>query len=106
MYKSTQLTIRKYRKLFLEKLNKNKIHTLTIADVEEKYGIIKFDNPTGDDTHTPYNPKFYRAIACLLARKFHAIKQKPCKVIVVDCDNTLWTGAAVDDDDAKKKYSI
>ncbi|MGB8807082.1 MAG: HAD-IIIC family phosphatase [Candidatus Rickettsiella isopodorum] len=89
-------------KLFLEKLNKNKIHTLTIADVEEKYGIIKFDNPTGDDTHTPYNPKFYRAIACLLARKFHAIKQKPCKVIVVDCDNTLWTGAAVDDDDAKK----
>jgi FkbH-like protein len=36
-------------------------------------------------------------MACVLARKLHAIKQKTFKLIAVDCDNTLWTGVAADD---------
>jgi amino acid adenylation domain-containing protein/FkbH-like protein len=93
----TNSQLENIEKFFIEKLNENKIHTLTLADVQEKHGIIKFENPIGEDTHTPYSPKFYKAISHLLARKLHAIIQKPCKVIVVDCDNTLWSGAAVDD---------
>lgn len=85
-------------KSFIKKLNKNKVYTLTLADIQEKYGLIKFENPTGEDTHTPYSPIFYKAIACLLARKFHAIKKgfQNFKVIISDCDNTIWTGAAGD----------
>ncbi|MEN9448237.1 MAG: hypothetical protein RJA25_1527, partial [Bacteroidota bacterium] len=84
-------------KLFVEKLNENKIHALTLADIQEKYAITEFENPIEDDTHVPYSPKFYTILACSLARKLHAIIQKSYKVIAVDCDNTLWTGVAADD---------
>ncbi len=84
-------------KLFVEKLNENKIHALTLADIQEKYAIAEFENPIEDDTHVPYSPKFYTILACSLARKLHAIIQKSYKVIAVDCDNTLWTGVAADD---------
>jgi amino acid adenylation domain-containing protein/FkbH-like protein len=90
-------TLESIEKKFIERLNENKIHTLTLSNIKETYGDIEFENPIEDDTHIPYTPEFYTAIACLLARKLHAIIQKPFKVIAVDCDNTLWTGAAVDD---------
>lgn len=83
-------------KSFIERLNDNKIHTLTLSDIQDKYGVFEFENPIEDDTHIPYNPEFYTAMACLLARKLHAIIQKPYKLIAVDCDNTLWEGVAGD----------
>ena len=89
-------TLEKIEKNFIEKLNQNKIHTLTLSNVIEKYGDMEFENPIEGDTHIPYRPKFYAAMACLLARKLHAIIQKPCKVIAVDCDDTLWEGVAAD----------
>lgn len=88
---------KKIEKEFLAKLRKNKIHTLSILDIPKKFKIIEFENPLEEDTHIPYTPKFYTVMAYLLARKLHAISQKPYKAIAVDCDNTLWTGAAVDD---------
>lgn len=83
-------------KNFINKLNENKIHTLTLLNIKERYGDVKFENPIEADTHIPYTPKFYIAIAGLLARKLHAIIQKSFKVIAVDCDNTLWDGVAAD----------
>jgi FkbH-like protein len=83
-------------KKIIKSLNENKIHTLTLSNIKERYGDIEFENPVEGDTHIPYVPKFYAAIAALLARKLHAIIQKPYKVIAVDCDHTLWDGAAAD----------
>ena len=40
--------------------------------------------------HIPYTPIFYTALGTILARKIHAITSRPFKVIVLDCDNTLW----------------
>lgn len=91
------LKLKSVERLFIKKLNEKKIHTLSLDDVQKKHGVIKFENPTGIDTHTPYSPKFCIFISCFLARKLHAIIQKPYKAIAVDCDNTLWKGAAVDD---------
>ena len=88
--------LKKIEKSFIKKLNKNKIHTLTLADVQDKYSIFEYQNPVEDDTHIPFTPEFYAAMACLIARKLHVINQKSYKVIAVDCDNTLWTGAAID----------
>ena len=48
------------------------------------------------DTRIPYSFEFYVALANVLARKLHCIQQTPYKVIIVDCDNTLWTGVAGD----------
>lgn len=83
-------------KKIIKNLNENKIHTLTLSNIKERYGDIEFENPIEEDTHIPYIPKFYAAIASLLARKLHAINQRPYKVIAVDCDNTLWDGVAGD----------
>ncbi|MFM2321867.1 MAG: hypothetical protein RLZZ225_20 [Pseudomonadota bacterium] len=83
-------------KCFLESLQNNKIHTLTQSDIKKYYLLTKLDNPVERDTHIPYTPEFYMAKACLLARKLHLLLKKDHKVIVVDCDNTLWTGVAGD----------
>jgi amino acid adenylation domain-containing protein/FkbH-like protein len=40
----------------------------------------------------PYTPLFFTALAAAVARRHHAVKRSPCKVIVLDCDNTLWSG--------------
>ena len=42
--------------------------------------------------HIPYTPLFFAAIGTLLARRIHALKNPPYKVIVLDCDNTIWQG--------------
>lgn len=89
--------LKEIEKKYIKKFNENKIHVLTLSNVKESYKIEEIENPVEEETHIPYTPKFYVAMACLLARKLHAIKQKPFKVIVVDCDNTLWTGVAADD---------
>ena len=47
--------------------------------------------------HIPYTPIFYTALGTILARKIHAITSRPFKVIVLDCDNTLWKGVIGED---------
>jgi FkbH-like protein len=42
--------------------------------------------------HIPYTPLSFAAIGTLLARRIHALKSPPYKVIVLDCDNTIWEG--------------
>ena len=47
--------------------------------------------------HLPYVPLFFAALARRLARKIHALKTPPHKVLVLDCDNTLWKGVVGED---------
>ncbi len=42
--------------------------------------------------HIPYTPVFFAALGTILARKIHALRNPPRKVVVLDCDNTLWKG--------------
>lgn len=81
---------------FLNTLKNNKIHTLTQLDIQKYYLFNKFANPVEYDTHIPYTFEFYLGLTCSLARKLHELIRKTYKVIVVDCDNTLWTGVAGD----------
>lgn len=83
-------------KFFLDEMKANKIHTLSQHDIQQ-YALVNFANPVEHDSHIPYKPEFYVALTCLLARKLHGLIKKPHKVIVVDCDNTLWSGVAADD---------
>jgi FkbH-like protein len=45
----------------------------------------------------PYTPVFFAAIAGVLVRRIHALLSPPRKVIVLDCDNTLWSGTCGED---------
>jgi FkbH-like protein len=42
--------------------------------------------------HMPYTREGYAAIATALVRKLFNVHGNPYKVIVLDCDNTLWRG--------------
>ena len=42
--------------------------------------------------HIPYRTPYFRTLATIIARSAHLTLQSPKKVIVVDCDNTLWQG--------------
>ncbi|HZV33479.1 MAG TPA: HAD-IIIC family phosphatase, partial [Verrucomicrobiae bacterium] len=45
----------------------------------------------------PYTPPFFAALGTIVARKFHALKRPAFKVIVLDCDQTLWSGVCGED---------
>lgn len=42
--------------------------------------------------HIPYTMGFYHSLAVHIARTCSLLSRKPFKVIVVDCDGTLWNG--------------
>jgi FkbH-like protein len=43
--------------------------------------------------HLPYTALFFATLGAELARLVHAVKSAAAKVLVLDCDNTLWKGA-------------
>lgn len=47
--------------------------------------------------HIPYTPVFFTALGTAIARKIYCLKSAPHKVIVLDCDNTLWKGVVGED---------
>ena len=57
------------------------------------YPVAHYYDPQRDQLgHIPYTPLFYAALGTILARKIHALTSPPHKVVVLDCDNTLWKG--------------
>lgn len=63
------------------------------AEMTAAYPVAEVYDPHGDELgHIPYTPTFYAALGTLLARKVHALHAPPRKVVVVDCDETLWQG--------------
>jgi FkbH-like protein len=42
--------------------------------------------------HIPYTPAFFAALGTILSRKVRSLINPPHKVVVLDCDNTLWKG--------------
>jgi len=47
--------------------------------------------------HIPYTPECYAAIGTALVRTIFSLKRNPYKVIVLDCDSTLWKGVCGED---------
>lgn len=60
--------------------------------VAEYYDVHGYD--LGD---IPYTTECYAAIGTALFRTIFGLKGKPFKVIVLDCDNTLWKGVCGED---------
>jgi FkbH-like protein len=47
--------------------------------------------------HVPYTPAGFAVLGTALARRAHSALARPAKVIVLDCDQTLWTGVCGED---------
>lgn len=56
-----------------------------------------FDPFTEKHGHIPYTIEFYESLALLIARNYSLLTRKPYKVIVLDCDGTLWQGIIEED---------
>src|SRR5205823_13156871 len=52
-----------------------------------------FRSPHSDQlAHIPYTAPGYAGVGTALVRTIHHLRSQPFKVIVLDCDNTLWQG--------------
>jgi FkbH-like protein/FkbM family methyltransferase len=74
------------------------VHTISSASVLQRYPLADYYDPNSHHLgHIPYTPDCYAAIGTALIRTIHNFKRNPCKVIVLDCDNTLWKGVCGED---------
>jgi FkbH-like protein len=74
------------------------VHLLTAEEVARLYPVGEVYDPHADELgHVPYTPEYFAALGTALARKVHALTAEPYKVIVLDCDETLWRGICGED---------
>lgn len=60
---------------------------------QENYNVQNiFDASVDNREQMQYTNEFYTSIATLVSRRIYKLVSKPYKVIVLDCDNTLWNG--------------
>ena len=74
------------------------VRLLGLSELNDLYPVEEWHDPHGDELgHVPYTPWFFIALGTLLARKIHAARMTPYKVIALDCDETLWQGICGED---------
>ena len=74
------------------------VYWISPAELIELYPSPNYYDPHADELgHIPYTPAFFAALGALAARKIHALRLPPYKVIVLDCDETLWSGVCGED---------
>lgn len=74
------------------------IHLMTTSDLVAAYPVETYYDPVGDKLgHVPYTPLFFSSLGTAIARKISVIRSAPHKVIVLDCDHTLWKGVCGED---------
>ncbi len=69
------------------------VHFVSSAETEASYPVADYyDGHADQEGHLPYTDPFLAALATVIARKWDALTRSPYKVIVLDCDHTLWKG--------------
>src|SRR5439155_533037 len=73
------------------------LHWLEAAALEP-YPVKSVYDPERDRIgHIPFTSQYYTALATAVARRIHMIWMPPCKVLAMDCDNTIWQGVVGED---------
>jgi len=74
------------------------VHIIRSESLIQRYPITAYYDPHSRQVaHIPYTPECYSAIGTALVRTIYNLKRDPFKVIVLDCDNTLWKGVCGED---------
>lgn len=73
------------------------VHVLRAADWGELAADSVHDAEGDAIGHVPYQPLQFTTLAMGLARRIYALHRPPRKVLVLDCDNTLWGGVVGED---------
>jgi FkbH-like protein len=71
----------------------NGVHLVTSAEIAALYPVPDIHDAYSESVgHVPYTPLYFAALGTAVVRRLVAILGAPYKVIVLDCDNTLWKG--------------
>lgn len=74
------------------------VSLLTSSELLTCYPVADYDDPRGNELgHIPYTAAWFAALGTIISRKFHLLNRDPSKVIVLDCDQTLWGGVCGED---------
>ncbi len=74
------------------------VYLVTPDDLNSLYPVAEYHDAYADELgHVPYTPALFTALGTLIARRIYAIQSQPYKVIVLDCDQTLWRGVCGED---------
>jgi FkbH-like protein len=70
---------------------------LTEGDIEQVASGDSYDAAADEIAHMPFTEDQYASIALAIGRKVHASRVPAHKVLVLDCDETLWRGVVGED---------
>lgn len=74
------------------------VHVLDLRHVDETYAVGRvWDEGRDKLGHIPFTQACYTAMGTAIARRAAALLIGPAKVLVLDCDNTLWQGVTGED---------
>ena len=92
-------TAEQLEKTVIDELEKiGGVYTITTGELLDLYPVADFYDARGDELGcVPYTPQFFTALGTMIARKLHALQRAAHKVIVLDCDQTLWGGVCGED---------
>jgi FkbH-like protein len=80
-------------RLRVESSSIENVHFVAGSEMLALYPVpLIYDRCTDELGHIPYGPAVFTALGTILARKVHALHATAYKVIVLDCDQTLWKG--------------
>jgi len=69
------------------------VYCLTTTELNEYYPVSNYSDTHSETLgHIPYTPLFFTALGTHIIRKWFVLQNPPYKVIVLDCDETLWQG--------------
>jgi len=73
-------------------------YVVTSTECADLYPVAEFeDRRANEASHVPYTREFFHGLGTMIARRFYRIHTPPHKVVVLDCDNTLWQGVCGED---------
>jgi FkbH-like protein/FkbM family methyltransferase len=70
----------------------------TSGTINQIYPVKEYFDKHGNELgHIPYTQEYFAALGTMIFRNIVSLKNNPYKVIVLDCDNTLWGGVCGED---------
>nr|AIE12105.1 putative NRPS/PKS hybrid synthase module E2A [uncultured bacterium] len=91
--------LRKAEKDLLARIRSSSgLYAISSEKILARYPTHPFHDSHGRELgHIPYTAEGFAAIGTSLFRTWMALRRPPFKVVVLDCDNTLWEGACGED---------
>ena len=86
--------LRQFEARLAQELNEiPRVQCTTSAELLSLYPVAEYDDPGAERLgKIPYTRTFFSALGTAVCRAVHALRNAPYKVLVLDCDQTLWKG--------------